>query len=53
MQFANNSASFSSIAVNASKEDTAKKCFEKDILANDIFNYVAKVKTNEFEMKFV
>lgn len=34
-------------------EGITKECFEKDILANDIFNYVAKVKTNEFEMKLV
>ena len=29
---------------------TALECFEKDVLANDIFNFVAGVKTNEYLM---
>ena len=31
----------------------AKECFEKDILANDIYNLITNNKTNEFEMKLV
>ena len=28
-----------------------KECFEKDVFASDIFNFVCKIKTNEYEMK--
>ena len=32
---------------------TALRCFEKDVLANDTFNYLNKKHTNEFEMKII
>ena len=31
-------------------KSAARDCFEKDVLANDIFNYLANVKTNEYMM---
>ena len=31
----------------------AKSCFEKDVYANDVYNFVTKQKTNEYEMKMV
>ncbi len=32
---------------------TQKQCFLKDVYANDIYNLVAKTKTNEYEMRIV
>lgn len=32
---------------------TAKACFEKDVFANDVYNFVTKNKTNEYEMKMI
>ena len=34
-------------------EGIAKECFEKDVLANDIYNFTAKVITNEYQMKII
>ena len=34
-------------------DGVAKECFEKDIFANDIYNFVCKTKTNEYEMKII
>ena len=34
-------------------EGVAKECFEKDVFANDIYNFICKIKTNEYEMKIV
>ena len=31
----------------------AKFCFEKDVYANDVYNFVTKQKTNEYEMKMI
>ena len=31
----------------------AKSCFEKDVYANDVYNFITKQKTNEYEMKMV
>ncbi len=31
----------------------AKDCFEKDVFANDLYNFATKIKTNEYEMKTV
>ena len=31
----------------------AKACFEKDVFANDVYNFVTKQKTNEYEMKII
>lgn len=31
----------------------AKECFEKDVFANDVYNFVCHKKTNEYEMKIV
>jgi len=34
-------------------EGIAKECFIKDVFANDVYNFVAKIKTNEYEMKII
>ena len=31
----------------------AEDCFKKDVFANDIYDFVCKTKTNEFEMKII
>ena len=31
----------------------AKACFEKDVYANDVYNFVTKHRTNEYEMKII
>ena len=33
-----------------SLKGTALECFEKDVLANDIYNFAAGIKTNEYMM---
>ena len=32
---------------------TAKKCFEKDVLANDLHSHLTKTKTNEHQMLII
>lgn len=34
-------------------EDNALECFKKDVFANNLYNYIAKTRTNEYEMKLV
>lgn len=34
-------------------EGIAKECFEKDVFACDVYNFVCKTKTNEYEMKII
>lgn len=32
---------------------TAKKCFEKDVFANDVYNLITQTKTNEYHTKII
>ena len=35
------------------KPSAAKKCFEKDVLANDLHSHLTKTKTNEHQMLII